>query len=63
MDHDRGNVNTTATRCAIGIMPVAASLSNAPPTATPSSVMGLFTRAANLATEIYSALTWGGDSF
>jgi hypothetical protein len=26
--------------CAIGIMPTAASLSNAPPTATPSSVMG-----------------------
>jgi hypothetical protein len=27
--------------CAAGIMPVAVSLSNAPPTATPSSVMGL----------------------
>ena len=26
--------------CPIGIMPVAVSLSNAPPTATPSSVMG-----------------------
>jgi hypothetical protein len=29
--------------CAIGIMPVAVSLSNAPPTATPSSVMGRLT--------------------
>jgi hypothetical protein len=26
--------------CAIGIMPTAVSLSNAPPTATPSSAMG-----------------------
>ena len=39
MDHDRGNDRTPATRCAIGIKPVAVSLSNAPPTATPSSVM------------------------
>jgi hypothetical protein len=29
--------------CAFGIMPTAVSLSNAPPTATPSSVMGRFT--------------------
>ena len=29
--------------CAIGIMPTAVSLSNAPPTATPSSVMGRIT--------------------
>ena len=28
--------------CAIGIMPTAVSLSNAPPTATPSSVMGQY---------------------
>jgi hypothetical protein len=41
MDHDRQDVSTPATRCAAGIMPVAVSLSNAPPTATPSSVMGL----------------------
>jgi len=40
MDHDRLDVSTPATRCAAGIMPVAVSLSNAPPTATPSSVMG-----------------------
>jgi hypothetical protein len=40
MDHDHGNDRTPATRCAIGIKPVAVSLSNAPPTATPSSVMG-----------------------
>ena len=40
MDHDRQDVSTPATRCAAGIMPVAVSLSNAPPTATPSSVMG-----------------------
>src|ERR1700735_5063937 len=39
MDHDHGNDRTPATRCAIGIKPVAVSLSNAPPTATPSSVM------------------------
>jgi hypothetical protein len=38
MDHDRRNVSTPETRCATGIMPVAVSLSNAPPTAT-SSVM------------------------
>ena len=43
MDHDRLDVSTPATRCAAGIMPVAVSLSNAPPTATPSSVMGRFT--------------------
>jgi hypothetical protein len=42
MDHDHGNDRTPATRCAIGIKPAAASLSNAPPTATPSSVMGRF---------------------
>jgi Bacterial regulatory proteins, luxR family len=40
MDHDRQDASTPATRCAAGIMPVAVSLSNAPPTATPSSVMG-----------------------
>jgi len=40
MDHDRQDVSTPAARCAAGIMPVAVSLSNAPPTATPSSVMG-----------------------
>jgi hypothetical protein len=40
MDHDRQDVSTPATRCAAGIMPVAVSLSNAPPTATLSSVMG-----------------------
>src|SRR5579863_2374171 len=40
MDHDHGNDRTPATRCAIGIKPVAVSLSNAPPIATPSSVMG-----------------------
>jgi hypothetical protein len=40
MDHDRQDVSTPATRCAAGITPVAVSLSNAPPTATPSSVMG-----------------------
>ena len=39
MDHDRQDASTPATRCAAGIMPVAVSLSNAPPTATPSSVM------------------------
>jgi hypothetical protein len=43
MDHDRQDVSTPATRCAAGVMPVAVSLSNAPPTATPSSVMGLTT--------------------
>src|SRR5258707_9670462 len=42
MDHDHGNDRTPATRCAIGIKPVAVSLPNAPPTATPSSVMGRF---------------------
>ena len=42
MDHDRQDVSTPATRCAADIMPVAVSLSNAPPTATPSSVMGRF---------------------
>ena len=41
MDHDRQDVSTPATRCAAGIMPAAVSLSNAPPTVTPSSVMGL----------------------
>ena len=40
MDHDRQDVSTPAPRCPAGIMPVAVSLSNAPPTATPSSVMG-----------------------
>ena len=40
MDHDRQDASTLATRCAFGIMPVAMSLSNAPPTARPSSVMG-----------------------
>src|ERR1700693_878584 len=43
MDHDRRHASTPATRCATGIMPVAVSLSNASPTATPSSVMSLFT--------------------
>ena len=37
---DRRRASTSATQYAIGIMPVAVSLSNAPPTATPSSVMG-----------------------
>ena len=41
MDHDRQDVSTPATRCAADIVPVAVSLSNAPPTATPSAVMGL----------------------
>jgi hypothetical protein len=36
MDHDRQDASTPATRCAIGVMPVAVS----PPNATPSSVMG-----------------------
>ena len=49
MDHDHGNDRTPATRCAIGIKPVAVSLSNAPPTATPSSVMGRFHLVKNLA--------------
>ena len=40
MDHDRQDVSTPATRCAAGIMPVV-SMSNAPPSATPSSVMSL----------------------
>jgi hypothetical protein len=40
IDHDHWNASTPATRCAIGVMPVAVSLPNAPPTATPSSVMG-----------------------
>ena len=40
VDHDPRNDRTPATRCAIGIKPVAVSLSNAPPTATPSSVIG-----------------------
>jgi hypothetical protein len=39
MDHDPRDAITPATRSATGIMPVAVSLSNAPPTATPSSVM------------------------
>jgi hypothetical protein len=42
MDHDRREFSTPATRCATGIMPVAVSLSNAPPTATPSSVLSQF---------------------
>src|SRR5215472_2845622 len=41
MDHDRRNASAPETRCAIGIKPAAVSLPNAPPTATPSSVMGL----------------------
>jgi hypothetical protein len=48
MDHDRRNANTPATRCATGIMPVAVSLSNAPPTATPSSVMSHFRTACSV---------------
>jgi hypothetical protein len=44
MDHDRRDASTPATRCTTGIMPVAASLSNAPTTATPSSVMSPQTR-------------------
>ena len=43
IDHDYRKAITPATRCATGIMPVAVSLSNAPPTTTPSSVMGPFT--------------------
>src|SRR3954462_14181708 len=35
MDHDRRNDRTPATRRATGIMPVAVSQSNAPPTPTP----------------------------
>jgi len=42
MDHDCWNDGTPATRCATDIVPVAASLSNAPPTATPSSAMSPF---------------------
>src|SRR5258708_15416143 len=42
MDHDHGKDLTPATRYAIGIKPVAVSLSNAPPTATPSPLMGRF---------------------
>ncbi len=38
-DHDRRHASTPATRYATGIMPVAVPLANAPPTATPSSVM------------------------
>ncbi len=44
MDHDRRDGSTPATRRATGIMPAAVSLSNAPPTATPSSVMSRFQR-------------------
>ena len=40
MNHEHGNDRTPATRCAIGIKPVAVSLSNA----TPSSVMGPVTQ-------------------
>jgi hypothetical protein len=40
MDHDHWNDRTPATRSATGVKPIAVSLSNAPPTATPSSVMG-----------------------
>jgi hypothetical protein len=40
MDHGRQHPGTPATRCATSFIPVAVSLSNAPPTATPSSVMG-----------------------
>src|ERR1700694_2456540 len=43
MDHDHGNDRTPATRCARH-QPVAVSLSNAPPTATSSSVMGRLCR-------------------
>ena len=39
MDHDHRDANRPTTRCATGIMPVAVSPLNAPPTATPSSVM------------------------
>ena len=39
MDHDRRNSSSPATRWATGFMQVAVSLSNAPPNATPSSVM------------------------
>jgi hypothetical protein len=49
MDHDRQDVSTPATRCAAGIMPFAVSLSNAPPTATPSSVMRLQSPATSFA--------------
>jgi hypothetical protein len=41
MDHDHWNDRRPATRCATGINPVAVSLANAPPSATPLSVMGL----------------------
>ena len=40
MDHGRQHPGTPATRCATSFIPVAVSLLNAPPTATPSSVMG-----------------------
>src|SRR4029453_10049342 len=40
INHDHWNASAPATRGAIGVMPVAVSLPNAPPTATPSSVMG-----------------------
>src|SRR3954453_18708590 len=42
MNHDRRDDRTPATRCATGIMPVAASPSNAPPTPTPSALGGGF---------------------
>src|SRR3954453_8631879 len=42
MNHDRRDDRTPATRCATGIMPVAASPSNAPPTPTPSASGGGF---------------------
>ena len=51
VDHDHRNGRTPATRCAIGIKPVAVSLSNAQPTATPSSVMSLIRRAGSTSTD------------
>ncbi len=53
IDHDHWNASTPATRCAIGVMPVAVSLPNAPPTATPSSVMGR--RSSNSSTRARSS--------
>jgi len=35
MDHDRRDISTPGEHSSIGIMPVAMSLSNAPPTTTP----------------------------
>jgi hypothetical protein len=39
IDHDRQHASTLAMQCVIGVMTVAVPLSNAPPTATPLSVM------------------------